>query len=440
MRSSFNNLNQHNNISHPSSSKYESVRIFTDEYQDEKLLHQEKYKNYWRPKEINPVQNEDVSSDSHHLYKSTSSNVVGLFVGGMNGYTTEEQLASYFGGYGQVLRVTIVKNRMKRWSSGFGFIYIETDLNSSDLLAVDHYLQGNYLDCSELVEKKSFETIQRDEQNLKLFVGGLPKNLPDEILRGYFSQVAPISKAYVVRDNKSGKTRGFGFLIMLDNQGVEKVLDSAPHYIMGQLIQLKRSKSRTQIQLEAKNSKNTKAGEKISAKQISRQKNPLSEGLNKNLNNFGGLERELEEQIFSNNYKKQRCLNQKNPINRKKILKDQKILKNCPKYSIKASTLLKNGSFFSKSNKVKITTTTTTKMYPQGLYYQLIMSRSRCSLDQLSRRQPDRFGIDRFKKRSNPANYTEVQVPQLYGNERSEVIARGGSSEALRELVFILKK
>jgi len=39
-------------------------------------------------------------------------------------------------------------------------------------------------------------------------VAGLPKNLPDSDLSGYFSQFGEVQKAYVVKDSKTGKTRG----------------------------------------------------------------------------------------------------------------------------------------------------------------------------------------------------------------------------------------
>jgi len=48
----------------------------------------------------------------------------------------------------------------------------------------------------------------QEEQKRKLFVGALPKNLPDEELYSYFSNFGPVQKAYVVKDFKTGKTRG----------------------------------------------------------------------------------------------------------------------------------------------------------------------------------------------------------------------------------------
>jgi len=48
----------------------------------------------------------------------------------------------------------------------------------------------------------------KNELKRKLFVGGLPKNLPDDELHRYFSQFGEVQKAYVVKDFRTGKTRG----------------------------------------------------------------------------------------------------------------------------------------------------------------------------------------------------------------------------------------
>lgn len=48
-----------------------------------------------------------------------------------------------------------------------------------------------------------------EERERKIFIGGLPKNLPDSELYDYFQKFGEIQKAYVVKDFKTGKTRGF---------------------------------------------------------------------------------------------------------------------------------------------------------------------------------------------------------------------------------------
>lgn len=55
-------------------------------------------------------------------------------------------------------------------------------------------------------------------------MGGLPKNLSDYELRDYFFKFGEIEKAYVVKNPKTSKTRGFGFVIFHSIDDFEKVM------------------------------------------------------------------------------------------------------------------------------------------------------------------------------------------------------------------------
>lgn len=82
------------------------------------------------------------------------------------------------------------------------------------------------------------------ERQRKIFVGGLPKNLPDEKLEQYFSQFGTIQKSYVVKDPYSGKTRGFGFVIFENDAGFEKARRHPNHRIEGQEVHIKTAQAK----------------------------------------------------------------------------------------------------------------------------------------------------------------------------------------------------
>lgn len=383
--------------------------------------------------------------DTFEPWKYSSSNVVGLFVGGLNGRTTEEQLASYFGQFGSILKTTIIKSRKKKWSSGFGFVYIETELDSSNLLAQDHHLDGHYLDCQELVERASIQKKQQEEQDLKLFVGGLPKNLPDETLREYFASIVPISKAYVVRDNKSGKTRGFGFLVLLDEEGVEKVIATAPHSIMGQLIHIKRSRSRSEIQREAHN---TEAVETTPSNLINGQPSTLNDGQlgSKPLVNHIQIKKGKNIAQFG---QQQMSKNNNNNFHKKRQKLEQNLPLRSPKYYIKASNLISRKSWKNKAKIVKIAITNN-KLYPKGFFKRTIIKKSRKTvLDSSSSPlrteiyDPSKF-VSPFssqvkEKLSQAQNGRGVRM--TFGHEKLEREDLDyNMSGALKELISILRK
>ena len=54
------------------------------------------------------------------------------------------------------------------------------------------------------------------KDDYRIFVGNLGNDVTDEALRKCFSQYRSLGKVRVVRDKKTGKTRGFGFVSLLE--------------------------------------------------------------------------------------------------------------------------------------------------------------------------------------------------------------------------------
>uniref|UniRef100_A0A8D8ZLY9 RNA-binding protein 38 n=1 Tax=Cacopsylla melanoneura TaxID=428564 RepID=A0A8D8ZLY9_9HEMI len=63
---------------------------------------------------------------------------------------------------------------------------------------------------------------QKDTTWTKLFVGGLPYHTTDKSLREHFSVFGDIEEAVVITDRQTGKSRGYGFVIMGDRPGAER--------------------------------------------------------------------------------------------------------------------------------------------------------------------------------------------------------------------------
>ncbi|KAL1021453.1 hypothetical protein UPYG_G00013430 [Umbra pygmaea] len=64
-------------------------------------------------------------------------------------------------------------------------------------------------------------TIQKDTTFTKIFVGGLPYHTNDASLRKYFETFGEIDEAVVITDRQTGKSRGYGFVTMLDRRAAE---------------------------------------------------------------------------------------------------------------------------------------------------------------------------------------------------------------------------
>ena len=56
----------------------------------------------------------------------------------------------------------------------------------------------------------------------KLFIGGLPFHTTDKSLREHFEQYGGIEEAVVISDRSTGKSKGYGFVTMVDKEAADK--------------------------------------------------------------------------------------------------------------------------------------------------------------------------------------------------------------------------
>lgn len=73
----------------------------------------------------------------------------------------------------------------------------------------------------------------------KLFVGGLSQATNNGSLRIYFSRFGEVDDAVVMMDNKTGRSRGFGYVKYRDPESVNLALDAKPHVLDGKEVDAK---------------------------------------------------------------------------------------------------------------------------------------------------------------------------------------------------------
>lgn len=88
----------------------------------------------------------------------------------------------------------------------------------------------------------------QDPQYRKIFVGGLPHNLSDEEFKAYFIQYGEIEDCAILKDKRTGKPRGFGFVTYKSLSSVEQVMQlKDQHTIQGKWVDCKRAVPAGQI-------------------------------------------------------------------------------------------------------------------------------------------------------------------------------------------------
>nr|XP_036674395.1 heterogeneous nuclear ribonucleoprotein 87F [Drosophila suzukii] len=103
------------------------------------------------------------------------------------------------------------------------------DLNDSN---------GNYDDGDEITEP---------EQLRKLFIGGLDYRTTDDGLKAHFEKWGNIVDVVVMKDPKTKRSRGFGFITYSQSYMIDNAQNARPHKIDGRTVEPKRAVPRQEI-------------------------------------------------------------------------------------------------------------------------------------------------------------------------------------------------
>lgn len=59
----------------------------------------------------------------------------------------------------------------------------------------------------------------------KLYIGNLPYNTTDDALKAHFEPAGEVTSAQVIRDRMTGRSRGFGFVEMANDEDAQKAIE-----------------------------------------------------------------------------------------------------------------------------------------------------------------------------------------------------------------------
>uniref|UniRef100_A0A146KRX7 Heterogeneous nuclear ribonucleoprotein A1, A2/B1 n=1 Tax=Lygus hesperus TaxID=30085 RepID=A0A146KRX7_LYGHE len=95
--------------------------------------------------------------------------------------------------------------------------------------------------------KNDVEISKEPEHFRKIFIGGLDYRTTDESLQKHFEQWGNIVDVVVMKDPKTKRSRGFGFITYSHGHMVDDAQAARPHRIDGRTVETKRAVPRTEI-------------------------------------------------------------------------------------------------------------------------------------------------------------------------------------------------
>uniref|UniRef100_A0A803LML9 RRM domain-containing protein n=1 Tax=Chenopodium quinoa TaxID=63459 RepID=A0A803LML9_CHEQI len=170
-----------------------------------------------------------------------------LFVGGISWETTEEKLKDYFGQYGDVYQVNIMRDKATGRPRGFGFVLFSDPSVLDRVLQDKHTIDGRPVEAKRAMSREEQQSSGRTGNNnggrsgggggnfrtKKIFVGGLPPTLTDDGFRQYFENYGQVTDVVIMYDQNTERPRGFGFISFDNEDAVDRVLQNTFHDLNG---------------------------------------------------------------------------------------------------------------------------------------------------------------------------------------------------------------
>lgn len=170
-----------------------------------------------------------------------------VFVGGLEPHVDNSILRLSFKQFGNIKKILLVRDSLTGLSKGYGFITFADQYSFSLCCQSEIWIGPKRIDCHPVFSKKTIKEQVVLDQSHKIFVGGLSQTVTEDDLRTHFSYYGQVTQAKILYDGVTGNSRGFGFVLFVDDACVFRVLQQQKHKIHGKLAEVKRfAKSDTQ--------------------------------------------------------------------------------------------------------------------------------------------------------------------------------------------------
>lgn len=168
-----------------------------------------------------------------------------LFVGGLSWQTNQDKLREYFGQFGNVTDVLVMKDPITQRSRGFGFITFSNPEAVDRVLSVpSHCLDGKKIDPKHATPKSK----SKANKTKKIFVGGVSQETSADEVKAYFNQFGKVEEAVMLMDQQTKRHRGFGFVTFENEETVDRVCEIHFHTIKNKKVECKKAQPKEVVQ------------------------------------------------------------------------------------------------------------------------------------------------------------------------------------------------
>lgn len=103
------------------------------------------------------------------------------------------------------------------------------------------------MSAEEVSNNEAMDTMEggaNDDDERKLFVGGLPQDAKDPEIREYFSKFGEVDTITLKTDQNTGRSRGFAFVVFKTVDGVNAAVAEANHMVKNKKVAVKKAQAK----------------------------------------------------------------------------------------------------------------------------------------------------------------------------------------------------
>lgn len=171
---------------------------------------------------------------------SVTSEVFRIFVGGLSFEVDNHKLKESFHHFGNIKKALIIRDQRTGQSKGYGFVTFSSRSSFEAAMRTYNYVNGRLADCYPVLTKGALKELEQRDIANKLFIGGISQNTLIDDMRKYFSSFGTIKEIRILYDGRSGKSRGFGFVLFNSTEVTNEVLSIPEHKIKGKIVEVKK--------------------------------------------------------------------------------------------------------------------------------------------------------------------------------------------------------
>ena len=153
--------------------------------------------------------------------------------------STRAEVVKYFQSFCEDATFSFEKDQSSTaGSTRMGTVYVTNLKDVQKLLSVKHLMAGSILDCQQSTLEANPSSGASNLKLRRVFLRNVKRPIDDGVLEQFFSKFGETESAYIVKSNKNGLSRGFGYVTFKEVGPAEQLLKKGEIEILNHMINI----------------------------------------------------------------------------------------------------------------------------------------------------------------------------------------------------------